>query len=128
MSSNIRIVKSCEYCKNDFVAKTTVTKCCSDDCAKRLYKHKIRIGKIEQAELKISIKYKPKTFVTENEIRTIQAKENLTLKEAAVLLNISPLTLRRWTLAGKVKSIKIGKKHMFQMERLKYFNIGDKND
>jgi len=28
-------------------------------------------------------------------------------------LNVSPLTLRRRTLAGKVKSKKLGRKHMF---------------
>jgi excisionase family DNA binding protein len=44
----------------------------------------------------------------------IQSKEWLTLKEAAVLLNVSPLTLRRWVLAGKVKSKKVGKKHAFR--------------
>jgi excisionase family DNA binding protein len=36
------------------------------------------------------------------------------LKEAALLLNVSSLTLRRWTLAGKVKSKKVGKKHAFR--------------
>ena len=46
----------------------------------------------------------------EDQIRSIQAKENLTLKEAAFYLNISPLTLRRWILGGKVRSNKIGKK------------------
>lgn len=42
MSSNIRIVKVCEYCKKEFMARTTVTKCCSDPCAKGLYKLKQR--------------------------------------------------------------------------------------
>jgi excisionase family DNA binding protein len=51
--------------------------------------------------------------VTEEEILAVQAKDYLTLKEAAWLLNISPLTLRRWTLDGKIASIKIGKKHQF---------------
>jgi hypothetical protein len=31
-----------------------------------------------------------------------------------LLLNVSPLTLRRWTLSGKVRSKKIGRKHMFK--------------
>jgi len=44
----------------------------------------------------------------------------LTLKEAALLLNVSPLTLRCWTLAGKVKSKKMGKKHAIaRMELMK---------
>jgi excisionase family DNA binding protein len=114
MSSNIRIVKICEYCRNEFIAKKTTSKTCSDPCAKRLYKLKQRENKIEHAMLKEEVKRKPKTFVTEAEIRAIQAKEFLTLKEAALLLNISPLTLRRWTLAGKASSRKVGKKHIFE--------------
>src|ERR1035438_5432255 len=104
MSSNMRIVKICGFCKNEFVAKTTVTQCYSDACAKRFYKLKRRNGKIGQAELKTEILRKPGAYITEGEIKAIQAKEFLTLKEAALLLNESPLTLRRWVLAGKVKS------------------------
>lgn len=59
MSSNISIVKICEFCKNEFIAKKTTTKTCSDDCAKRLYKLKQRSSKIAQAELKTEIKRKP---------------------------------------------------------------------
>jgi excisionase family DNA binding protein len=42
----------------------------------------------------------------------------LTLVEAALLLNVSPLTLRRWVLAGKVNSKKVGRKHMFRRVEL----------
>lgn len=113
----MRILKTCEYCKNEFIAKTTVTQCCSDTCAKRFYKLKKRNGKmIAQAELKSDLKRKPKAYMPVDEIIAVQAKKHLTLKEAAFLLNISPLTLRRWTLAGKVTSQKIGKKHMFLKE------------
>ena len=114
MSSNIRIVKTCEFCKKEFIARTTVTKTCSDHCAKRLYKLRQKERKIEQAEVKEEIKRKPKAFITEEEIRVIQAKEYLTLKEAALLLNVSQLTLRRWILAGRIASFKVGKKHQLK--------------
>ena len=114
MSSNMQIVKICEYCSKEFIAKKTTTKCCSDDCAKRFYKLNKRNDKIAQAELKTEIKRQPKAFITEDELKVIQAKQNLTLKEAAVLLNISPLTLRRWTLDGKMSASKVGKKWMFE--------------
>ena len=117
MSSNMRIVKICEYCQKDFIAKTTTTKCCSDDCSKRFYKLKIKNDKIAQAELKTEIKRTPKAFITEEEIKVINAKRYLTLKEAAVLLNVSPLTLRRWTLAGKMNSQKVGKKWIFDVKQ-----------
>ena len=81
MSSNIRIVKICEYCNNKFIAKTRITKCCSDDCAKRFYKLKIKNIKIAHAELKTEIKRKPELFYTEDKIKAINAKQNLTLKK-----------------------------------------------
>ena len=104
MSSNIKIVKICEYCNNEFIAKTTKTKCCSDNCSKRFFKLKIKNGKIAQAELKTQIKRKPKALITEEEIKVIQAKENLTLVDAAILLNITPITLRRWVLGRKTST------------------------
>lgn len=123
MSSKMRIVKICEYCQKEFIAKTTPTKCCSDPCAKRFYKLKIKNNKIAQAELKTEIKRKPLNFITEEEIKVIQAKQNLTLVEAAILLNITPLTLRRWTLDGKIKASKIGKKCMFDREKIVNLNF-----
>jgi excisionase family DNA binding protein len=116
MSSNIRIVKICEFCQNEFVAKTTVTQCCSDACAKRLYKLKKKNEAISRAGLETMVKRKPDTFITEEQVRAVQAKEWLTLKEAALLLNVSPLTLRRWVLSGKVMSKKVGRKHAFKRE------------
>ncbi|WP_066404418.1 helix-turn-helix domain-containing protein [Flavisolibacter tropicus] len=118
MSSNIRIVKICEYCKNEFIAKKTTSKTCSDPCAKRLYKLNQKNKKIAQAELKTEISRRPEGFINEELIKVIQAKELLTLKEAAILLNITPLTLRRWVLGGKINSEKIGKKHIFKKENI----------
>ena len=60
------------------------------------------------------VKRRPEAFITEEQMRAIQAKEWLTLKEAALLLNVSSLTLRRWILAGKVHSEKMGRKHLFK--------------
>lgn len=65
------------------------------------------------------VKQKPDAFITEEEVKVIQAKEWLTLVEAALLLNVSPLTLRRWVLAGKVRSEKVGRKHMFEKTDLR---------
>jgi len=118
MSSNMRILKICEFCRNEFVAKTTVTQCCSDACAKRLYKARLREKLISRAKMETEVKRKPEAYITEEQIKAMQAKEWLTLKEAAILLNVSPLTLRRWTLAGKVRSEKVGRKHLFMSKTL----------
>lgn len=118
MSSNLRIVKICAYCKQEFIARKTTTETCSDACAKRLYKVKQRENAVHRVEVETVVKREAKAFVNEEEIRAIQAKEWLSLKEEALLLNISPLTLRRWTLAGNVKSKKVGKKHAFRWVEL----------
>jgi excisionase family DNA binding protein len=113
MSSNLRIIKVCLYCKQEFIARKTTTVTCSDACAKRLYKVRKREEAIRRAKLETEVKRRPEAYITEGQIKAIQAKEWLTLKEAAILLNVSPLTLRRWTLAGKVRSEKVGRKHLF---------------
>ena len=114
MSSNLKIIKVCEFCKREFIARKTTTQTCSDPCAKRLYKFRQRDKTINQAEVETMVKRKLEAFITEEQVRAIQAKDWLSLKEAALLLNVSPLTLRRWTLAGKVKSEKVGRKHLFR--------------
>lgn len=76
----MKILKFCEYCKKEFIAKKTTSKTCSDDCAKRLYKLKQRNSKIAQAELETEIKRRPLAYIKEEELKTIQSKENLTLK------------------------------------------------
>ena len=96
MSSNLRVVKICVFCKNEFVARKTTSKTCSDRCASRFYKEKLRNGKVAAEELKTEIQRRPKAFINIQELTVIQNKDNLTLKEAALLLNVSPLTVRRW--------------------------------
>ena len=114
MSSNMRIVKICEFCKKEYIARKTNSKSCSQDCARRLHRFNLKNDLLALTELKTEMQRNPGSFIKEDEIKAIQAKELLTLKEAALLLNVSPLTLRRWTLSGKMTSTKIGKKHIFR--------------
>lgn len=114
MSSNMRIIKFCAYCKQEFIARKTTSQTCSDACAKRFYKVKQREKAIQRLKVETMVKRESKAFITEGEIKMIQAKEWLTLKEAALLLSVSTLTLRRWVLAGKAKSRKVGRKHVFE--------------
>jgi excisionase family DNA binding protein len=60
----------------------------------------------------MEIKRRPSAFINEDELRAIQSKDTLTLKEAAIILNTSPLTLRRWILSGKIESRRARKKHL----------------
>jgi len=47
MSSNLYIPKTCKHCGKAFTARTTVTKYCSDMCAKREYKARKRNEKVQ---------------------------------------------------------------------------------
>ena len=114
----MRIVKICEYCKNEYIARKTNSKSCSQVCARRLHRLNLKNDLLALTELKTEMQRNPNSFIMEDEIKAIQAKELLTLKEAALLLSVSPLTLRRWTFVGKIVSFKIGKKHIFKKASL----------
>lgn len=103
MSSNIRIHKVCEFCYNDFVAKTTVTKYCGDLCAKKAYKARKRAEKLNavQKELKQQ-SVKP--------IASINAKAFLKVSEAAVLLACSSKTIYRLIDKGIIKGVNLGER------------------
>lgn len=77
MSSKLRINKICQHCCNEFIAKTTVTKYCGDNCTKRAYKARKRDDKIALA------KEETKKTV-QLPIIQIQAKEFLTVAEASI--------------------------------------------
>lgn len=102
MSSNIRLEKTCQHCNERFIAKTTVTKYCSDNCAKRAYKKRKRSEKIETA-VKLEenpLKYDP----------LLSQKEFLTIKEACNLLGASRWTIYRLIENDKLNSAKLGRK------------------
>jgi len=97
MSSNIRLQRICQNCGKEFTARTTVTKCCSDDCAKRLYKKRKRSINIEKSDNEtISFKIKP--------IEELKAKEFLTVRDVATLLNCSLRTTYRLINLGSLKA------------------------
>ena len=72
-----------------------------------------RDEKIKIAEVETKRKKMLSAAMVEDEYKIINAKQYLTLIEAALLLNVSPLTLRRWSLAKQVPASKSGKKWMF---------------
>lgn len=103
MSSNIQIRKTCEYCQQEFIAKTTKTRYCSHRCNQRHYKQLKREEKIQTAEQKEA--NPPEDAAT---FETIAAKKYLSIKEAALLLGVSERTFYRLMKDGTVKSHKLG--------------------
>jgi hypothetical protein len=87
MSSNIRITKTCQYCKNEFEARTLYTKYCSHTCNRKAYKQAQRNSKIQTAVVKEKVQPKGK-LLTSIDYTSIQSKELLTVNEACLLLNI----------------------------------------
>lgn len=103
MSSNIRINRICQSCGNEFEARTTVTKTCSDSCAKRLYKQKAKAAKIERSDIETkAIKVQPLT--------ELKAKEFLTVRDLSKLLNCSVRTTYYLIGNGNIKAVNIAKR------------------
>jgi excisionase family DNA binding protein len=101
MSSNIRIEKTCEVCGVKYIAKKTITRSCSLNCARLLYKRTKRNEKIEAAIRKETI---VKPFNP-----TISQKEFLTINEACQLINASRWTIYRLIDKGQLKAGKVGR-------------------
>ncbi len=103
MSSNIRINKICQNCGNEFEARKTTSKTCSDHCAKMLYKTRQRIEKIEAAKAETqAIKAKP--------IEKLKAKEFLTVRDVATLLNCSLRSVYYYIETGNIKAVNLGQR------------------
>ncbi len=105
MSSNIQIQRICMFCGNEFTARTTVTKCCSDTCAKKAYKAKIKAFKIDASDKQtVLIKNLPT-----QELKEISSKDFLSINEACQLLSISRWTLWRLIKKGDLVCAKLGR-------------------
>lgn len=103
MSSNIQVQRICQHCGKEFTARTTVTQYCSDDCAKRAYKARLKAGKIEASNKETrQIKNQP--------IEQLKAKEFLTVREVARLLNCSLRSAYYYIDNGTIKAVNLGQR------------------
>lgn len=100
MSSNIRVNKICAYCGNEFEARKTTSKTCSDHCAKMHYKERQRTAKIEAAKAETNrMKEKP--------VQELKEKEFLTVTQVSKLLNCSRQNVYKLINTGKLKATNI---------------------
>jgi excisionase family DNA binding protein len=103
MSSNIFIQRICDHCSKEFTARTTVTKFCSNPCAKRAYKARKQAEKIKQSDSEtLLIKNKP--------IEDLKAKEFLSVKDIALLLGCSTRTAYRLIDSGKLNAVNLSER------------------
>ena len=102
MSSNIRLPKICQHCGEQFIAKTTVTKYCSDPCAKRAYKKRKRKEKISES-------VDQEFYKSEGiQLQELKYKEFLSVKETCLLLGISRMSLYRYFEKEIIPHKKVG--------------------
>jgi excisionase family DNA binding protein len=103
MSSKIEVQRICQHCGNEFTARTTVTRFCSHKCASAAHKQKVRTGKVEQSNKQTQqIKTKP--------IEELKAKEFLTVREVARLLNCSVRSAYYYIESGTIKAVNLGQR------------------
>jgi excisionase family DNA binding protein len=112
----MRLNRVCQHCQQEFIAKTMLTRYCSHVCNRKAYKQAKREEKLKSAIDDVSVQ----SIISPTVIswRTLEEKPLLNLKEAGQLLNISPLTLRRWLKEGEICSKRKGKKHLFDKQDL----------
>lgn len=101
MSSNIKINRICEFCKNEFTARTTKTLYCSLKCSSRAYKARTRKSKIEESNRQTEIAKKP-------DLEIAKTKDFISIKQAGLLYGISRRTIYRIISRGELDIAKFG--------------------
>ena len=111
MSSNIRINRICKYCGEVFVAKTFKTQFCSHSCNSKDYKKREKIRKIEESkeEYKSDLKNSKSESMNMEELKS---KIYLSIAEVCLLIGMSDSTIRKFVKEGRLKTIRLGKKHL----------------
>lgn len=103
MSSKIEVQRICQHCGNEFTARTTVTRFCSHRCASAAHKQKVRAGKVEQSN-------KQTQQIITQPIEELKAKEFLTVREVARLLNCSVRSAYYYIESGTIKAVNLGQR------------------
>lgn len=106
MSSNIEIQKICQHCGNEFTAKTTVTKYCSHNCARKAYKLRIKQEKISKSNQETNSQ--KLLSISDLKLEEIKQKDFLSIKEASKLLGVSDRTFYRLMKNGTISFKKLG--------------------
>lgn len=111
MSSNIRISKICQHCGKEFIAKTTVTQYCGDNCAKKAYKKRKR-------EEKINSSSKAPSDLLSFQRENTKNKEYLSVKEVCSLLGMSRMTVYRNIRSGILPASKLNGRVIISKKQL----------
>lgn len=103
MSSNIEIERVCHHCAEAFTARTTVTRYCSHRCNRAAYKAAQRAAKVDRSN-------KETHRVNIQPIEELKAKEFLTVREVARLLNCSIRSAYYSIDNGTIQAVNLGQR------------------
>ena len=103
MSSKIEVQRICQHCGKEFTARTTTTQYCSHRCNSAAYKRRVRVGKVE-------VSNKETQRIRNQPIEELKAKEFLTVREAARLLNCSVRSIYYYIENGTIKAVNLGQR------------------
>lgn len=103
MSSNIEVQRICQHCGKEFTARKTVTRYCSHRCNSAANKARVKAAKVEVSNKETQrIKIEP--------IEKLKAKEFLTVRDTATLLNSSLRTVYRFIKQGNIKAVNLAQR------------------
>jgi len=111
MSSNILVQRICQHCGKEFAAKTTVTRYCSDECAKKAYKVRKRDEKVDGSN-------KETQLARNKPLDDLKSKDFLTITETCKLLSLSRWTIWRAIRNDELKGAKIGRRTLIRRQDL----------
>ena len=103
MTTKISVLRVCQYCEQEFTARTTVTKYCSHKCNQRAYKAQKRTDRVKQSNTET-------TRIKNQPIEQLKAKEFLTVREVAQLLNCSVRSAYYYIESGAISAVNLGQR------------------
>ncbi|MCS4432834.1 excisionase family DNA-binding protein [Aquiflexum gelatinilyticum] len=123
MSSNIRVKRKCDYCKEEFEAKTLHTRYCSHSCNRRHYKQVKREEKLFSYKEEFTDPEEngndQKKIGSENlKVTGIREKDYLSISESAIYLGVSKRTIERNIASGKLQVVRLGNRVIVPKESI----------
>jgi excisionase family DNA binding protein len=116
MSSNLRLKRVCEHCKRVFTAKTTVTKFCSDECAKKNYKLRQKTAAISESNEQTKQKITSAPSSSGNGTITVDQMEIVDITTLCAITTIGERTMYRLIKDQDFPKLKIGGSLRFHKE------------
>lgn len=115
MSSNIQVTRICQHCGAEFIARTTVTKYCSQKCASKAYKVRERNAKVKASD-------EQTRHIISRPVEQLKAQEYLSLSQASELVGVSKRTIYRLLKQKLIRAGRFGARRIIRRTELdRYF-------